>query len=305
MNITNIMDTTNIKKVFALVAVFAVAGFFLLGNYVFNKNGAQKDPKNTTYTIDGHAITLKDGVAEKGSLFSSSKTTARYFGNEVKIDLNNDGREDVAFLLTQETGGSGTFYYVVAALNMENGYIGSNAFFLGDRIAPQTTGKNGKVVIVNYADRTPGESFAIKPSVGKSIGLLLDAEKLQFNEVAINFNGNPSKLTLSGKTWAWIKTSYNDGAEITPLKPKIFDIVFWSSGSFAVATDCNSVGGRYTAKGGQISFSNIIHGSRKVCAGSQESKFTEMLINATSYHFTTLGELVLDLKSGTGSVFFR
>jgi len=42
-------------------------------------------------------------------------------------------------LLTQETGGSGIFYYVAFALNTENGYAGGRTVLLGDRIAPQTT----------------------------------------------------------------------------------------------------------------------------------------------------------------------
>ena len=114
---------------------------------------------------------------------SASKIITRYFGNEIKHDFDGDGREDVAFLLTQETGGSGIFYYVVAALNTSKGYIGSEGFFLGDRIAPQTTemGK-GNSIVVNYAERAAGESFAIRPSVGKSVRLLLDLKTMQFNE---------------------------------------------------------------------------------------------------------------------------
>jgi hypothetical protein len=95
-----------------------------------------------------------------------------------------DGREDVAFLVTQEMGGSRTFFYVVAGLNKENGYVGSHGFLLGDRIAPQTTEKReGRVVLVNYADRAPSESFAVPP-IDKSVWLLLDPTTLKFSKVA-------------------------------------------------------------------------------------------------------------------------
>jgi len=59
--------------------------------------------------------------------------------------------------LIQEVGGSGVFYYAVVALNTVNGYVGSDAVFLGDCIAPQTIeiGK-GNVIIVNYAERANG-----------------------------------------------------------------------------------------------------------------------------------------------------
>jgi len=123
----------------------------------------------------------------------------RYFGNEINHDLNDDGLEDVVFLLTQETGGSGTFFYLVAALNTPNGYIGSHAFYLGDRIAPQTThideslttmGTNRKnVIVVNFAERLPGEPFTTKPSIGKSVWLKLDPDTMQFGVVAQDFEG--------------------------------------------------------------------------------------------------------------------
>ncbi|MEK7215128.1 MAG: hypothetical protein AAB289_06005, partial [Chloroflexota bacterium] len=99
---------------------------------------------------------------------AASKITTRYFGNEVAGDFNSDGASDVAFLLTQETGGSGTFYYVVAAIRGNDGYRGSNAVLLGDRVAPQTPEfRNGKIV-VNYAQRKSGEPMSARPSVGVS-----------------------------------------------------------------------------------------------------------------------------------------
>lgn len=161
---------------------------------------AARDPKDATYVVEGRPVTLSNGLSEvEASPGSATKIVTRYFGNEVKHDLNDDSREDVAFLLTQETGGSGTFFYVVAALNTPAGYVGSRAVFLGDRIAPQSTsvdeGKttNGtdrrNVIVVNYAVRAPGEPFTAQPSVGKSVWLKLDPNTMQFGEVAQNFEG--------------------------------------------------------------------------------------------------------------------
>ncbi len=99
---------------------------------------------------------------------SASKIITRYFGNDASGDLNGDGKADIAFLLTQTNGGSGTFFYVVVALKTDTGYLGTNAVFLGDRIAPQTTEIQGSTVIVNYADRNPGEAFDVAPSLGVS-----------------------------------------------------------------------------------------------------------------------------------------
>lgn len=131
-----------------------------------------KDPQNATYLIEGQEVTLVNGVAENEiAPGSASKLVTRYFGNELQIDLNSDGLMDTALLLTQESGGSGTFFYVAAALQQEGGYLGTNAIILGDRIAPQSTNVdpgNPLQFIVNYADRKPAEPMSAQPSVGVS-----------------------------------------------------------------------------------------------------------------------------------------
>ncbi len=143
---------------------------------------AGTDAKNATYMIDGVPVTLVNGVSVVPAAPGSASTvTTRYFGNEVVHDLNGDGRPDTAFILTQDSGGSGTFYYAVAALNTANGYVGSQGYLLGDRIAPQaTTMGTGTTIIFNYADRKPTDSFATPPSVGKSVWLKLDPTTMRF-----------------------------------------------------------------------------------------------------------------------------
>jgi putative hemolysin len=126
-------------------------------------------PKDATYQIEGNPVTLVNGLSEvEAAPGSASKTVTRYFGNEATGDLDGDGQPDVAFLLTQESGGSGTFFYVVAALQTEGGYVGTNAILLGDRIAPQSTTIQDGTIVVNYAERKPGEPFTAAPSVGVS-----------------------------------------------------------------------------------------------------------------------------------------
>lgn len=125
--------------------------------------------QDATYLIEGQPVTLVNGLSEiEAAPGSATKITTRYFGNEATGDLNGDGLNDVAFLLTQTTGGTGTFFYVVVALQTATGYQGTNAFLLGDRIAPQTTRIENGTLVVNYADRNPGESFDVAPSLGVS-----------------------------------------------------------------------------------------------------------------------------------------
>ena len=127
------------------------------------------DYLNAKYSIDGQEVTLVNGKSEVPSApGSASKIVTQNFGNAAFGDLNGDGLLDAVFLLTQTTGGSGTFYYVAVALQTQSGYEGINAVLLGDRIAPQSTKlKDGKI-IVNFADRNPGEPMTATPSLGVS-----------------------------------------------------------------------------------------------------------------------------------------
>ena len=123
--------------------------------------------KNATFQIDSNTVTLVNGLSETPAApGSATKIVTRYFGDESVGDLNFDGIPDAAFLVTQETGGSGTFFYVVAALKTETGYKYTNAFLVGDRIAPQNTDIVSDELHVNFAERKPGEPFTTAPSQG-------------------------------------------------------------------------------------------------------------------------------------------
>ena len=159
------------KKILIGIFIVVIIGalFWYAKEKAKNYPVTASDFKNATYIIEGQSIMLVNGYAETATApGSASKTITQYFGNKAIDDLNDDGVADTAFLLTQTGSGSGTFYYVAAALKTADGYVGTNAVFLGDRIAPQTTEiKNGEL-IVNYADRKPGEPMTAPPSIGIS-----------------------------------------------------------------------------------------------------------------------------------------
>ena len=295
--------------------VIILVGFFAIqygGKKISDKADKAISPKDATYIIDGQSVTLKDGVSVASSTPDSTSTiTTQYFGNEVTHDFDGDGRPDTAFILTQNTGGSGTFFYVVAALNTADGYVGSDAVLLGDRVAPQTTEMSQNkstpdVIIVNYADRKAGEAFTVQPSVGKSIWLKLDTKTMQFGEVVQNFEGEagPDKMTLDMKTWNWIHTTYNNDDTVTPKLENKFTMTFKNDKTFSATTDCNRVSGEYAVDVKKITFTKMMS-TLMYCEGSQEQDFTKMLGETQGYTFTSKGELVLLLKNDSGSVVFN
>jgi hypothetical protein len=81
-------------------------------------------------------------------------------------------------MITQETGGSGIFYYAVVAVTKGDTYMTTNAFFVGDRIAPQTSliPQNSNELQINYAKRRPGEPMTTSPSEGAVLLLKVTPE---------------------------------------------------------------------------------------------------------------------------------
>jgi hypothetical protein len=136
------------------------------------------DLKNATYDIDGVKITLKDGQNEQKVPGSVTTTTTSYFGNESKGDVNGDKKEDNAFLLVQDGGGTGLFTYLVVALKNNEGYDILSTIFLGDRIAPQNTEIKNGIIVVNYADRLPTEPMSAQPSIGVSRTFKVESDKV-------------------------------------------------------------------------------------------------------------------------------
>ncbi len=137
------------------------------------------DPKNTIYIIEGQSVTLSNGFSEVESApGSASKTITRYFGNEAYGDVDGDDDNDLVFLITQSTGGTGTFYYAAVAYRTSTGYKLTNTFFVGDRIAPQSTEikEDSKEIHINFAERKKGEPMTAEPSVGAVLLLKVTPE---------------------------------------------------------------------------------------------------------------------------------
>jgi len=173
------MNQTNKTLIVLVVMLLAgISAFYVYQKPIQEVQDVVFDYKNISYQIDGKTVLLKNGLSEVIIPDSSSKSTTRYFGNEVTADMNGDGIEDVAFLLTQNNGGSGTFYYIVGAIKNGEIYTGTNAILLGDRIAPQTTEFKEGMVIVNYADRKIDEPMTTEPSIGVSRYFKVEGGKL-------------------------------------------------------------------------------------------------------------------------------
>lgn len=139
-------------------------------------SGGVVDPRSASYEMDGMTVTLSNGHADSDIPGSSARIVTDVWTVSDAGDLDGIGGEDKAVILTQTTGGSGTFYYLAAVLAGSS--RGTNALFIGDRIAPQNVSIENGQVLVNYADRNPGESFAVQPSRGVTLYAFIENSRL-------------------------------------------------------------------------------------------------------------------------------
>jgi len=261
-----------------------------------NNQSGLPGSKDFTYLIDNKSVTLKNGMSEvEIAPGSAAKQVTRYLGNDAVGDLNSDGKQDEAFILTQTSGGSGTFYYVAAIQSGKKDFQGSNAVLLGDRIAVKSLAiKDGKLTVL-YADRKKDEPMSAKPSVEVSKILQLNDGKL--SEVI-------SPASLIGREWIWVKTVMSNDETITPKNTDAFSLKFSENGEIQGKTDCNNFFGKYTLAENKLTFGPFA-ATRKYCMDAQEPIFMKALGEVGSFFIDKENRLVLLLKMDSGSVVFK
>ena len=207
----------NIFIVIALVIAVLVGGgywAYQATTGIPQLNEAITDPKNCAYNIEGRQVVLREGYSrEETASNSASELITQYFGNEALGDFNGDGFNDTALILTQSSGGSGTFYYAVAALSTNDGCVGTNGMLLGDRIAPQSTEFQNNQIVVNYVDRKKGEPMTVQPSIGVSRYFtvtnmtLVEVSKEQHSETPTNTLNLSNRGLTSIPSYVFFQTS--------------------------------------------------------------------------------------------------
>jgi heat shock protein HslJ len=264
-------------------------------------------PLDVSYKIGQDWFQLSNGIAsEPVAPGSASRVITRVVGDPVAVDLDADGDEDAVLILSQSPGGSGTFFYLAGALRKDNGYYGTPAVFLGDRISPEQLLADGQRIVVRYKTRASGESFATPTTIAQERVFVLNKKSGHLAQIDPEFSheADPKTMTLNMKTWTWVHTIYNNDTRLTPSNPSAFTMMFMNDKTMAFTTDCNDLRGSYSLDDRKIQFGSMT-ATRKYCDGSQEQAFTKMLGSIGSYFFTAKGQLVMELKYDSGSAIFR
>lgn len=177
-----------------------------------------------------------------------------------------------------------TFIYIIIAIVV----IVGGFFAFNNYIYNEKQGDNTAVLPEN--SETTNNTGNIPPGVQGEMGENPEGE------------ADPSRMTLGMTKWNWINTTVGT-TKTTPKKAGAFTLSFKTDGTFSATTDCNGLFGSYKATGKNIVFSNV--GATKMfCEGSQETVYSTIFSEATSFVFTSRGELIFTLKNG-GTATFR
>ncbi len=176
------------------------------------------DTLNVTCMIEGRVIPLKEGRSEVISTMDSAVKIRTYVsGNLVFGDLDDDGDEDAVFVLVQDSGGSGTFYYVAAAVNANGIYSGSNAVLLGDRIEQKSLQIRNGLVVAEYFKRKTGEPMSSPPEKVSQVYMVYESGNLE--DVTVRDEG---EQLLEG----WVRI----GHEVRSFQPCYQNTEYWIDG---------------------------------------------------------------------------
>lgn len=251
-------------------------------------------------------------------------------------DLNGNGHKEAALLLSQETGGSGTFFYVAAAIAKDGRLRCTNAVSIVDQVDPQTICVGDGVIVARYKDRCLEASMAEPPSIAKKLNsrLLADIWRCSSHNRNVKIRKEPAMKPMMalllvglvlvgcaagmsseqparskdpqivvGRTWQWVST-VTPVEKITAAAPGRYTILLQEDGNVRVRFDCNKGRGKYTLSEGRISFGPLM-ATRMACPpDTQDATFMRDLQRVASF-FIERGELYLELPVDSGIMRFR
>ncbi len=140
-----------------------------------------KELKNAEYFIVEYdeRIQLQNGYYFKPwQPNSATGLEVQIYNSKVAFgDLNNDGKEDAALVLTASGGGSGSFRSLVVMLNEEGKPLYLTEESLGDRVVVNSINIESGIIILNMIVHAPGDGLCC-PSLEKIFKYRLSENQL-------------------------------------------------------------------------------------------------------------------------------
>lgn len=84
------------------------------------------------------------------TIIKRPKVQEKYFGMEAKGDLNNDNRDDIAFIIERNDDDRGSLYYLTSAITDDSGKNGTNLVYLGNNVKPININVDNGYIKIEY-----------------------------------------------------------------------------------------------------------------------------------------------------------
>ena len=151
----------------------AVIALLLAGALLVACGGADGSPtgadlEQATYlteSADAGEATLEDGEFREPLAPGSAGELIIQLGKWATGDLDGEGGGDAAAITIEQTGGSGTFYFVHALVGEDGDLRDAGVAFLGDRIRVEGVSIHDGAITVALLDRAPDAAMASAPTV--------------------------------------------------------------------------------------------------------------------------------------------
>lgn len=256
---------------------------------------------------EGQVVKLTDGKYE-GEPFvegGASRPTVTLTPFHTFGDLNADGVEDAAVALVESSGGSGTFWYLAVALNLDGQPQNVATHLLGDRTQVKTITIDEDQIIVEMVTHAPDDPMCCPSQEATLVYELQGDQLIQVSEETVT----PEEPAALENT-VWMLVSYGDsGSPQTPLEGSEITAVFdKTEGNVSGSAGCNQYFGSFEVNGSKLSVSPLAS-TMMMCPEEgvmdQEQGYLAILQGAESYqiegdqlHIVAAGDRLLTYTAG-------
>lgn len=298
---------------------------------------AEQVVRNGRYELPGiGAFQLRDGNYQEK--YGDGATQVNRVGVVTVSfgDLDGDGVEDAAVVLWANTGGSGTFIYLVPVLNEDGKGQQAGVQMLGDRVqiksiainsgkinlevlsqgaadpmvspslqsVQEYTLKDGKLVMLTPAGSSalPALKPTQQPPAQSAQPSSTPAPRSTQQPTSQPAQAAPSGI--AGTVWTWQRFVDNgDKGGFAVPYPPAYRLELLPDGKYSIQADCNKGSGDYTLEGNRLELKPGPMTLAECQQGSKSRQFLQMLPQIATY--VLKGDvLYLNLKADGGDMVF-